>query len=304
MELFLNRLFDGLLLGSIYSIVAIALVLIFKATTLINFAQGELASLGAFIAYWFWTWSVPIGFAVIIAVVSLAAIGAIVERVLIRPFDPSDHLPVVLITLGLSYMILALNQSTFGLQQKPGYWLFPYDPTATDYVFEIGGTKVSYAAIGITVAMLIMVAVLFALLNRTKIGLAFRAVSSNVESARLVGIRTGRTLQFGWALAAAFGALGACLVVGKLGMEPNFMARLLIYSFAAAALGGLDSIGGAVIGGLIIGQVQSIGIGYAQELPGLGWIQPLSLFVAFLVILGVLLVKPAGLFGTQRVARV
>lgn len=304
LQTFFARVFDGLLLGSIYAVVAIALVLIFKATTLINFAQGELAALGGFTAYWFWSWGLPIGFALVIAMLILGFVGAGIERVFIRPFDPSDHLPVVLITLGLSYIILSFNQMTFGNQPEAGYWLFPFDPAGKDYTFTIGGARVAYATVGIILTMFAMVGVTYLILNRTKVGLAFRAVSSNTESARLVGIRTGRTLQFGWALAAAFGTLGAALVVGKLNLEPNFMATLLIFSFAAAALGGLDSIGGAVIGGLIIGQIGSVGIGYGQEIPGLGWIQPLSLAVAFLVILVILLFKPTGLFGTRQIARV
>lgn len=301
MDLFLQRMFDGLANGSTYALIAVALVLIFKATTLINFAQGELAALGGYATYVFWENFFPMWIAIILSMVVLAAIGAMIERILIRPFDPSDHLPVVLITLGLSYIILAGNQAGFGNQPRAAPSAFPNE--LGDWI-DIGGARLFYYTTGMVLTLGIMVMALFALLNRTKIGLAFRAVSSNVESSRLVGIRVGRTLQFGWALAAAFGALGASVVMSRTNLEPAFMGKLLIFSFAAAALGGLDSIGGAVIGGLIIGLVSSVGVGYLQEVPGFGWTQPLSLAVAFMIILVVLLVKPSGLFGSTRVARV
>lgn len=153
--------------------------------------------------------------------------------------------------------------------------------------------------------MAIMLLVLFTMLNKTKIGLAFRAVSSNTESARLVGVRTGRTLQFGWALAAAMGTLGAAMVAKQTNLEPAFMAKLTIFAFAAATLGGLDSIGGAVIGAFLVAAIQSLLVGYAQQIPGLGWMKSnFALVIAFVVILGVLLFRPAGLFGTKRIERV
>ena len=151
----------------------------------------------------------------------------------------------------------------------------------------------------------LMLTVVFLILNRTKIGLAFRAVSSNVESARLVGVRTGRTLQFGWALAAALSVLGATMVARQTLLDPSFMAKLGIFAFAAATLGGLDSIGGSVVGAFIVALVQSMLTGYGQEIPGLGWLKSnFALVIAFALILVVLLFKPAGLFGTRRVERV
>jgi len=300
-DLFLNRLFDGFTLGAIYAVVALSLVLIFKATTLINFATGELAALGGYLTFVFWDHWLPIWIAIFCSMALLAVLGGVVERVLIRPFDPSDHLPVVLITLGLAYVILASDQAIFGNQPRGAPSPFPVGPE--DYI-SIGGARLFYYTIGIVATLAVMVGVLFLILNRTKVGLAFRAVSSNVEAARLVGIRTGRTLQFGWAISAAFGALGASLVMSRTNLVPTYMGQLLVFSFAAAALGGLDSLGGALVGGLIVGQVQAVGIGYLQGVPGFAWVQPLSLTFAFLIILIVLLVKPAGLFGTRRVARV
>lgn len=309
MQLFLQRLFDGLTLGVIYAVVAVALVLIFKATTLINFAQGELAMFGAFIVYvfaggtdsavsagWF-----RLAIAIIGGMVVSAIVGATIERVLIRPFDPSDHLPVVLITLGIFLILNGVAGNIWNYQPRAFPSLFP--DGSTDYV-SIGGARLFYDAIGTWVLLGIIMAVLWALLTKTKIGLAFRAVSSNTESARLVGIRTGRTLMFGWALACSFGTLGASLVAPKLFIQPNMMAALLIFSFAAAALGGLDSLPGAVVGGIMIGLITSLGVGYLASIPGLKFLSGLPLAVAFVVILIILSFKPSGLWGTSRVERV
>jgi branched-chain amino acid transport system permease protein len=302
MSLFLQRLFDGLTLGAIYAVVAVALVLIFKATTLINFAQGELAMFGAFIAYILAVeQGLPIVLAIALAMVFSSILGATIERVLIRPFDPTDHLPVVLITLGVFLILNAVAGEIWNYQPRAFPSLFPKGPD--DYI-SVGGARLFYDGLGTWAMLGAMMGVLYVILNLTKTGLAFRAVSSNTDSARLVGIRTGRTLMFGWALACAFGTLGAALVAPRLFLQPNMMATLLIYAFAAAALGGLDSLPGAVMGGIIVGMIQSLLVGYLGDWDPLEWLRNLSLAVAFVVILIVLSFKPSGMFGTSRVERV
>ena len=302
MSLFLQRLFDGLTLGAIYAVVAVALVLIFKATTLINFAQGELAMFGAFIAYVFSVeQGLPIGIAIVLAMMVSAAMGAVIERVLIRPFDPTDHLPVVLITLGIFLILNAVAGEIWNYQPRAFPSLFPKGP---DDYFSVGGARLFYDGLGTWGMLALMMGALYVILNLTKTGLAFRAVSSNTESSRLVGIRTGRTLMFGWALACAFGTLGASLVAPRLFLQPNMMVTLLIFSFAAAALGGLDSLPGAVLGGIAVGMIQSLLVGYLGDWDPLEFLRGLSLAVAFVVILIVLSFKPSGLFGTSRVERV
>lgn len=303
MQLFLQRVFDGLNNGAAYAVVAIALVLIFKATTLINFAQANMGMFGAYLTWMLVTQQgVPIWVAIFIAMILTAAGGAIIERVLIRPFDPTDHLPVVLITLGLSLILEAIAGWKWGLEFHRFPSPFPAAPS--DYV-SLAGARLRYETIGTILTMFVMLGVLFLILNKTKVGLAFRAVSSNTESSRLVGVRVGPTLMFGWALAAAFGTLGSTLVARQTNLEPAFMLKLVIFSFAAAALGGLDSIGGAVIGAFIVAMIQSLLVGYAQSIPGLDWLKSnYALVIAFVVILVVLLFKPAGLYGTRRIERV
>ena len=302
-KLFLQRIFDGANNGAVYAVVAIALVLIFKATTLVNFAQADMAMFGTFLVWVFATErGFPVWASILLAMAISAAAGGAIERVLIRPFDPNDHLPLILITFGLAFILEAIAGWQWGLEFKTFPSPFPAGPK--DYL-SVGGARLRYETLGTLGAMALMVAVIFLLLKKTKIGLAFRAVSSNTESSKLAGIRVGPTLQFGWALAAAFGTLGGALVAHQTNLEPAFMGKLAIFSFAAATLGGLDSIGGAVIGAFIVAVIQSLFVGYAQNVPGLHWLKSnFALVVAFAMILVVLLFKPTGLFGTRRVERV
>jgi branched-chain amino acid transport system permease protein len=295
-DLFFQRVVDGLSNGFIYSAMALALVLIFKATGVVNFAQGEMAMIGAFVAYAIAnSWGIPGWIAVLIAMV-LSAIGAaIIERVLIRPFDPSNHLAIVIVTLSLFLILDAIAGIIWAFDGRAFPNMFP----GRNQGFELFGAHIEWADLLTWVTILMAVALVTLLLRKTKAGLAFRSVSSSLESSKLLGINIGRTMQFGWALSAAVGTLAGSLVARTTLIDPTFMGRVLIYSFAAATLGGLDSLGGAVIGGLIIGLVQTMGGGYVKAIGS-----ELSSAVALLVIVIVLLIKPSGLFGSKRVERV
>jgi branched-chain amino acid transport system permease protein len=296
-ELFVARLFDGFANGATYALIALALVIIYKATTLINFAQGEMAMVGAFIVLVLATeQGLPMWLAVVIGMLISAALGAIIERVLIRPFDPSDHLPLVIITLGLFLVFGALAGIIWRFDPRRFPRLFP-----SGNALAFGVATLTWYTVCVMITVGVVVGGLTLLLKKTKIGLAFRAVSSNLESAELSGIRVGPTLQFGWALAAAVGTLGASIYVANpvFQLEPSVMARVLIFSAAAAALGGLDSLGGAIVGGMIIGMVQSIVVQYVGFIPN-----ELGLAAAVFVLMIILLFKPSGLFGTKRVERV
>lgn len=295
-DLFFQRVFDGLGNGFIYSAMALALVLIYKATGVVNFAQGEMAMMGAFIAYAIAeAFDIPGGLAVAIAMVLSALGAAVIERVLIRPFDPSNHLAIVIVTLSLFLILNAIAGVIWAFDGRAFPAMFP----GRNKTFEILGATVEWADLFTWLTVLAAVFFVTLLLRKTKIGLAFRAVSSSLESSQLLGIRIGRTLQFGWALAAAVGTLAGSLVARTTLLEPNFMGRVLIYSFAAATLGGLDSLGGAVIAGIIIGLVQTMGGGYVDAIGS-----ELAPAVALVVIVLVLMVKPSGLFGSKRIERV
>lgn len=297
LRLFLERTFDALNNGFIYAAMALALVLIYKATGVVNFAQGNMAMFGTFLAYVLIVeQGTPVWLGIALAMILSAVGGAVIERLFVRPFDPSNHLAITIVTLAW-YIILGAVAGVIWAYDPRGFPT-PFPGAINDY-FTIFGARVRYANLGIWIVVLLTVVVVNNLLRRTKIGLAFRAVSSNLESSRLVGIHTGRTLQFGWALAAAVGTLAGCLIARTTYLTPNFMGTVLIYSFAAATLGGLDSVAGAVVGGVLIGLVETMAGGY------IGLIGPqLALATALTVIVAVLLGRPSGLFGTKRVERV
>ncbi len=317
MQLLIQRIFDGFSDGAVYASVAVALVLIFKATTLINFAQGEMAMFGAFFAYIFAVQSGWLEFlgntyliiwtAAIIAMVLSALLGATIERTLTRPFDPEDHLPVVLITLGLFLGINAIAGIIWNYQARVMPSMFPNSSKDKITVF---GARLFYDTIGTILTLGVVLYILFLILNKTKMGLAFRAVSANVESARLVGVQTGRVLSFGWALASAFGALGAVIVAPRITLQPGMMGAIVIYAFASAAVGGLDSVGGAALGGVIIGLTKSLGNGYLGnwhfgfEEPPLNFLPATPLLIPVVLMLVVLWYRPSGLYGTKRIERV
>jgi len=297
MELFIARVFDGFSNGATYALIALALVMIYKATTLINFAQGEMAMFGAFMVLVLATeQGLPMWVAVVVGMLLSAAMGAVIERTLIRPFDPADHLPLVIITLGLFLVFGSLAGIIWRFDPRQFPQLFP-----SGNALSFGVATLTWYTVFVVITVLVVAGLLTLLLAKTKIGLAFRAVSSNLESSELSGIRVGPTLQFGWALAAAVGTLGASIYVADpiRQLEPTVMARVLIFSATAAALGGLDSLWGAIIGGMIIGMVQSIIVQYVPFIPN-----ELSLAVAVLVLVLVLVFKPSGLFGTPAVERV
>lgn len=313
MDLFLQRCFDALFNGAIYASVAIALVTIYRATGLLNFAQGELATFSAYVGYLFLAppglalagsglvdmvpglpWPVPA--AIVVAVGVGMAAGAATERFLVRPLEGRSDLSVVNITIGLLIAVNGLTLELWGT--TPRVFPSPFPSAPDDYV-AVGGARLRQESIGVWLTLLVVLAGLALLLHRSKLGLAFRAITSNRTSARLHGIRVGRTLLVGWAVAAGLGALAATLVADTVLLEPFMMIRLLIFSFAAATIGGLDSPLGAIVGGLIVAVSQTMIPGYVPFVP-----TELSLLPPLVVMAVMLLVRPHGLFGSRPVERV
>ena len=293
MKEFIQVTVDGLAAGSIYGSVALALVLIYRTTGIVNFAQGEMAMFSTFIAWGLIEANIPLGLAIVLTLVLSFAGGMAIERVIVRPVEGSDPLALVIVTLGL----LILLNSGAG-------WIWGFNNRAFPSMFgdgrvDIGGVRISWESIGITAMTLGVVGLLFLLTQKTKIGLAMRAVSANPESSRLAGIRVGRTLAIGWGLAAAVGAFAGVLIAPSLFLDVNFMGAVLIYSFAAATLGGFDSPMGAVIGGWIIGVTETLAGHYVDFIGA-----DLKILVPLGIIIAVLLVRPTGLFGSREVARV
>jgi len=294
-DLFFQRVVDALNNGFIYAAMALSLVLIYKATGVINFAQGNMAMFGTFIAWVFiYDHGFPIWLGIGLAMLLSAFGGAVIERIFIRPFDPSNHLAITIVTLAWFIILGALATVIWGADP------YAFDtPFPRNSFFDFGGARFFYENLGAWATVIGVLLLVSLLLRRTKVGLAFRSVSSNLESSRLVGIHIGRTIQFGWALAAAVGTLAGCLIAHKTFLTPSFMGTVLIYSFAAATLGGLDSLPGAVVGGVLIGLAETMIGGYIDPIGS-----DLALGGALVVIIVVLYVKPTGLFGSKRPERV
>lgn len=308
MELFLQRLFDGLSQGSVYSLIALGLVIIYRGTGHLNFAQGEMALFCTYVVYQCGEWGIPLGIALPIGMLVGFVMGATVEVTLIRPIAKKSQFAVFIVTLGLFQFLNWLDgaiwkdqplpNSGVGSSQQSFPSLFPNKPD--DFV-NVFGAAIKIQSIGVFVLVIVLTGLLFLLFNRTKLGLSMNAVASNAESAKLVGIRTNLVLMMSWGIAAAIGALGGVVFAGiNSNVNLGLMFSVFIYASAAATLGGFDSPGGAVLGGLIIGVIENMAAGYSDE-----WIgQELKVGVALVVILVVLLVKPSGLFGTAKVERV
>jgi branched-chain amino acid transport system permease protein len=288
MDRFLFLTFDGLSRGAVYAAFALALVLIWRATRIVNFAQGAMAVATAYAGYSVVaaTGSYWLGFAV--ALLGGLVIGAAVERVVMRFVDRSSHLNGVVVALGLVLVIQAALGMIYGNEYRPAAAPFSKD------AFLVGGVAVlSPYDLFVFGAVLAMVALLALLFARTKVGLRMRAAAFAPDVARLLGVNVGGMLTLGWALAAAAGSLAAMLVLPtELGLHPTAMDVVFISAFTAAVLGGLDSLVGAVVGGLVVGLVLSYVSGYLGAT-----VAPMAVLVLLVV---VLLGRPGGLFGRAR----
>jgi branched-chain amino acid transport system permease protein len=293
MQLFIEQVLNGIGNGVVYGSVALALVLIFRTTGVLNFAQGEMALFSTYISWKLTTWGLPVVGAIAISMAISFIAGALIERTLIRPMEGRSALNVVIITLGLFLGLNSLVQLLFGTdpQQMPS----PFPEGS----ISLGDTRVQKETIGLIVVLLVECLFLWFLLNRTKLGLKLRAVASNPDSARLHGIRAGSMLMLGWGMAAALGAVAGSLVASeRTGFDSSLMQAILVYALAAAALGGFDSIWGAVICGILVGVADALTIQYVDALDGIEIVLPLALIMVVLVVM------PNGLFGKRTVERV
>ena len=294
MQLFINQLLNGVGNGVVFASVALALVLIHRTTGVLNFAQGEMALFSAYVSWKLTDNGLSVWLAIAISMAIAFVAGAVIERTLIRPMEGRSPLNVVIITLGLFLGINALVQLIFGTDPQTMPSPFPDGSVAF-----LADTRMQKDTIGLLVVLLAECLILWLLLNRTSLGLKLRAVASNRDSARLHGIRSGTMLMFGWGLSAAIGALAGSLVASdRNALDASLMQVVLVYALAAAALGGFDSIWGAVVAGLVVGIADALTIQYVDPLDGIEVVLPLGL------ILVVLVVMPNGLFGKRTVERV
>jgi branched-chain amino acid transport system permease protein len=284
---------SGLAAGAIYASLALALVLIYRATDVVNFAQGEMATFTTFFAWSLMDHGLSYWPAFVLTLMFAFAGGVAVERVLIRPVERRPELVIVIVTIGLLIALNGLTGWIWGAEVKA------FDSPFPNRTIDIGGVAVSTQDIGTFCVCLATVLLVWLFFRFTTVGLAMRAVAVNPDASRLMGVRVGWMLALGWGLAAVLGAVAGMMAAPTVFLDPDMMLVILIYAFAAAVLGGIDSPVGAVVGGLILGVVVNL-LGRYVGFVG----QQLRLPSALALLLLVLLVRPQGLFGHVRVRRV
>ena len=290
---FAEQIVAGIASGAIYGSLALALVIIYRSTRVINFAQGEMATFMTFVSVSlmnqglsFWA-AFPI-------VLALAFVGGVaIERVIIRPVEDAPVLTIVIITLGLALLLNGLMNVIWSGASRQ------YDGPFSARTLDVGGVHISIQYIGIVCVSFAIVVALGLFFRFTKLGLGLRAAALNPDSSRLVGVRVGWMLAIGWGLAAVLGAVAGMMIAPLVSLDPNMMQAILLYAFAAAVLGGLDSPAGALVGGLLLGVTVTLLERYVSFIGS-----TLKLPVALFLILVLLLGRPGGLFGRVAVRRV
>ena len=290
MEAFLQQIASGLANGCIYGSVALALVMIYQSTHHINFAQGEMATFSTFIAWAMVQAGWPYWGAFFATVAISFVAGLLIQRLILRPVEKAPVLTNVIVFIGLLLIVNALAGWIFDHTLKSFPSPFPKDAFFASQYFNAH-------AVGSAVVMVGVLLALFAFFRFTPIGLAMRAAAQNADSARLVGIRVSWMLGLGWGLAAAIGAVAGMMVAPVVFLDPNMMAGILLYGFAAALLGGIDNPVGAVLGGFVVGVLENLLGAYVIG-------TELKLTVALVLIVATLTLKPDGLLGKKVVTRV
>ncbi len=292
MQQFFDLTLTGVIAGAVYAAFALTLVLIFRATRIINFGQGAQAMFTTYLALELVQRGQSYWLALVVALVSGFLLGAIVERVIVRPVENGPELNPVIVTLGVFIFFVALASILFGNTFES----FPA-PFGLEGL-SAGGVNVALTATDIyrLVAVLIAMALLLVLFQFTSLGLRMRAAAFGQEVARLLGVRVGRMLTLGWALAGLFGSLAGILIASGSLVSPGYMDGAVVFGFVAAVLGGLDSFVGAVVGGAVLGLTQSYVAGYVDA--------SLVTLAALAILMTVLLLRPGGLFSSSVTRKV
>jgi branched-chain amino acid transport system permease protein len=292
MEFFLQQLFSGLAFGGVYACMALAVVMIYQATDHLNFAQGEMAMFSTYIAYTLISHGVPYWWTFLLAMAISFVGGVMIERIIVRPVEGTSVLNEVIVFIGLLAIFNSLAGWIWEYTIKPFPSPFPKEPL-------FGNNFVGTHDLGVIGVTLVVLFGVFLFFRFTPVGLAMRAAAQDPASARLVGIRVGWMLALGWGLAAAIGAVAGIMVAPIVFLEPNMMGSILLYGFAGALLGGITNPAGAVVGGFLVGVLETLVGAYV---PFIG--SELKLSFALVLIVAVLVLRPSGLFGYVVVKRV
>lgn len=293
MGAFAQLVVDGLAMGAVYGALALAIVLVHQSTGVVNFAQGGLAVLSGYFAYTFLGLNVPLLLAILLSVAISFIMGALIERFIIRRFEGGDMHTTVVVTVGLLTLATGIAGWLWSYNNLRLPSLFPSD------FFRVLGVSISWRSFGTFIVIIAIMVFLQLLFQKTRIGLALRAVADNPRSAAFSGLPVERLLMVGWGLAAALGAVAGVLVAPRLTLTPGMMDGPLVYALAAVILGGISSPVGVVVAASLIGILENLAAVY---LPFIG--HDLKIAVPFLLLFAVLLIRPEGLFGRKSVERV
>lgn len=295
MGFFLQLVVNGLVVGSIYALVAMGFVIIYKSSSVLNFAQGEFLLLGAYVSLALLTrWHVPFYATVLLTLAFAAVLGLAIERLILRPMIGEPVVSVIMVTLGLSSILRAVVQGIWGTDTRPFPEIFPSAPVM------IGPVPVSRAyawSLGCVVVLLVSFSLFFKL---SRFGIAMRATAFSQQVALSMGIPVRHMFALAWAIAAVVSAIGGILLGAvRTGVDQS-LALIGLKVLPVVILGGLDSVLGAIVGGLLIGVLENLAGGYLDPLFG-GGVKEVAPFV---ILVAILMIKPYGLFGKVRIERV
>ena len=294
MEFFLDLMTNGLLVGLVYSLVAVGFVLIYKATSIINFAQGDLIMFAGYAAaVMLGAQGMPIGLMILILCVGMVALGFVLERGILRPMVGQPLVSVIMVTIGLSFVIQGLVAIVWGAATRRLELPVPLDP------YIIGPVLISPIDVVAAVIALTFLIAFGLFFTRSRLGVAMRAVADDQQAAMVVGIRVPRVFALSWAIAGLAAAAGGIIWGNKLGASA-LLSLVGLKVFPVVILGGLDSIGGAIVGGLIMGAVESVAAGYLDPYVGGGTKD----FIPYVLMILVLFFKPYGIWGHETIERV
>jgi branched-chain amino acid transport system permease protein len=281
----------GLATGSLYALVALGIVLLYRSSRVLNFAHGDVATLATFVAFTLLGRAVPFAAAVAAGLLAAAALGAAFFFFVLRPAREASLLGKIVITLGLALVLSGVMLITWGADTQ----VFPF-PLSDTRVYRLGGVVVSEMSVGTIGAGLVLMGLMYGLVQRTTLGLAMRAVAQDTVAAQALGIPARRIHALTWGLASALGGAAGVLLAPVVYLDPYMMLDPFLKGFAAAVLGGIDSLPGAVVGGFILGIAESVFAGYVSF--------KFKTTLAFAIIILVLMVRPEGLLGREYHRRV
>lgn len=295
MEFFLQLVLSGLVVGSIYALVGLGFVIIYKSSSILNFAQGEFLMLGAYVCLAIFTGTkVPFAVAFVLTLAFSALLGVLMERVLLRPMIGEPVISVIMLTLGLASVLKAVVQGIWGTDTRPYPEIFPTTPV------RIGPLPVSQGYLYSVASVLVLLLLFSVFFKYSRAGIAMRATAFSQQVALSMGISVKRIFALAWSIAAVVSAVGGVLLGGLRGGVDGAFALFGLKVIPVVILGGLDSIAGAIVGGVVMGVLENLAGGYLDPIFG-GGVKEVAPFVALVAILTI---RPYGLFGKVKIERV